>query len=108
MLVSSSRMGGAALVAATAVVLSVACSTEPTTIDTTSNRPSTFVMPDLRGLYWKDADPLLRAAGWTGVLDRAPSVPRASPTESNRILRQDPPAGAKIVHDTRIKLQFAS
>lgn len=29
-----------------------------------------FVMPDLSGMFWTDAEPRLRALGWTGSLDK--------------------------------------
>src|SRR5246127_2310156 len=33
-----------------------------------------FVMPDVTGQFWTEAEPRLRALGWTGVLDKGPDV----------------------------------
>ncbi|MDT5260062.1 MAG: eukaryotic-like serine/threonine-protein kinase, partial [Mycobacterium sp.] len=33
-----------------------------------------FVMPDVTGQVWTEAEPRLRALGWTGVLDKGPDV----------------------------------
>src|SRR5699024_10561803 len=38
------------------------------------SRGNQFVMPDLSGLFWTDAEPQLRALGWTGMLIKGPDV----------------------------------
>jgi hypothetical protein len=59
-----------------ALIVCAACSTEPssaltpppssatTTSPSTTSAPRNLVMPDVVGMYWVDAEPLLRAAGW--------------------------------------------
>ena len=44
-----------------------------TVIQMQVSRGNQFIMPDLRGMFWADAEPRLRALGWTGVLTRAPT-----------------------------------
>ena len=38
------------------------------------SRGNQFTMPDLRGQFWADAEPRLRALGWTGGLDKGADV----------------------------------
>jgi len=64
-----------------------------------------FLMPDLSGMYWADAEPRLRALGWTGVLDKGPDVDAGGP-QHNRIVYQNPPAGAGATRDGIITLKF--
>ena len=66
-----------------------------------------IVMPDLIGKYWSDAEPELRAAGWRGMLIKGPDVVAAQ-RDRNRILRQDPPRGARLGPDTVITVRFGS
>lgn len=63
-------------------------------------------MPDLRGMYWTDADPALRTLGWTGVLSKAPDLAN-SQYQSNHIAAQVPAPGQVIASDAVITLQFA-
>ncbi len=63
-------------------------------------------MPDLRGMYWTDAEPALRTIGWTGVLDKAPDL-TDSGYRSNQIAAQAPAPGQVIAGDAVITLQFA-
>ena len=71
------------------------------------SRGNQFVMPDLTGQFWTDAEPRLRALGWTGVLDKGADV-QNSGLRTNAVVRQTPPAGSGINFDSRITLNFAS
>ncbi|MCV7398578.1 Stk1 family PASTA domain-containing Ser/Thr kinase [Mycobacterium fragae] len=64
-----------------------------------------FVMPDLSGMFWTDAEPRLRALGWTGALDKGPDVD-AGGAQSHRVVYQSPPAGAGCNRDGIITLKF--
>lgn len=64
-----------------------------------------FVMPDLSGMFWTDAEPRLRALGWTGVLDKGPDVDAGS-SQSHRVVYQNPPAGTGCNRDGVITLKF--
>ena len=45
------------------------------------SRGNQFTMPDLRGQFWTDAEPRLRALGWTGFLDKGADVARQRPAD---------------------------
>src|SRR5690348_6212440 len=64
-----------------------------------------FVMPDLSGMFWTDAEPRLRALGWTGFLDKGADVD-AGASQSHRVVYQNPPAGAGVNRDGMITLKF--
>ncbi|OBH27284.1 serine/threonine protein kinase [Mycobacterium sp. E342] len=64
-----------------------------------------FMMPDLSGMFWTDAEPRLRALGWTGVLDKGPDVD-AGGSQSHRVVYQNPPAGTGCNRDGIITLKF--
>jgi len=64
-----------------------------------------FFMPDLSGMFWTDAEPRLRALGWTGVLDKGPDVD-AGGSQHNRVVYQNPPAGVGVNRDGIITLKF--
>jgi eukaryotic-like serine/threonine-protein kinase len=64
-----------------------------------------FVMPDVSGMFWTDAEPRLRALGWTGVLDKGPDVD-AGGSQHNRVVYQNPPAGVGVNRDGIITLKF--
>lgn len=64
-----------------------------------------FLMPDLTGMFWTDAEPRLRALGWTGVLDKGPDVD-AGGAQAHRVVYQNPPAGAGCNRDGIITLKF--
>ena len=64
-----------------------------------------FVMPDLSGSFWTEAEPRLRALGWTGVLDKGPDVD-AGGSQHNKVVYQNPPAGAGVNRDGIITLKF--
>ncbi|MBI3217607.1 MAG: PASTA domain-containing protein [Mycobacterium sp.] len=69
--------------------------------------PRTIVMPDLVGQYWTDAEPVLRATGWRGILSKGADVPNSG-YRTNQIVTQDPAAGRLIGADTVITMQFAT
>jgi eukaryotic-like serine/threonine-protein kinase len=69
------------------------------------SRGNQFVMPDLTGMFWTDAEPRLRALGWVGVLDKGPDVD-AGGSQHNRVEYQNPPAGAGCNRDGTITLKF--
>jgi beta-lactam-binding protein with PASTA domain/serine/threonine protein kinase len=64
-----------------------------------------FVMPDLSGLFWTDAEPQLRALGWTGVLVKGADVD-AGGTNHNRVVYQSPAPGQGVNKDGPITLKF--
>ncbi len=63
-----------------------------TVIQLQVSRGNQFIMPDLRGQFWTDAEPRLRALGWTGVLDKGARRPEQRP-ENERGGRSEPVAG---------------
>ncbi|WP_299558313.1 Stk1 family PASTA domain-containing Ser/Thr kinase [uncultured Mycolicibacterium sp.] len=71
------------------------------------SRGNQFVMPDLVGMFWVDAEPRLRALGWTGRLDKGADIPNSG-QRTNAVVRQQPPAGAGVNFDATITLNFAS
>jgi eukaryotic-like serine/threonine-protein kinase len=64
-----------------------------------------FLMPDLTGMFWTDAEPRLRALGWTGVLDKGLDVD-AGGSQHNKVVYQNPPAGTGVNRDGIITLKF--
>lgn len=64
-----------------------------------------FIMPDLSGMFWTDAEPRLRALGWTGILDKGADVD-AGGSQSHRVVYQNPPAGSGVNRDGIITLKF--
>jgi len=64
-----------------------------------------FVMPDLSGMVWTDAEPQLRALGWTGGLVKGADVD-AGGSSHNRIVYQSPAAGQGVNKDGNITLKF--
>ncbi|MEI7717490.1 MAG: PASTA domain-containing protein, partial [Mycobacterium sp.] len=66
-----------------------------------------FVMPNLVGQFWVDAEPNLRALGWTGVLVKGPDLPNSG-QRTNAVVIQNPPAGAGMNLDGPLTLSFAS
>jgi serine/threonine-protein kinase len=66
-----------------------------------------FVMPNLVGQFWVDAEPNLRALGWTGVLVKGPDVPNSG-QRNNAVVTQSPAPGGGVNFDGSITLAFAS
>jgi len=102
--VGACSTGGQAVVATESTVSSAVT---PTLAPSAPSRPHDLVMPDLRGMYWTDAEPALRTIGWTGVLDKAPDIPNAQ-YRKNSIAAQVPAPGQVITSDAVITLQFAA
>ncbi|MGE0214893.1 Stk1 family PASTA domain-containing Ser/Thr kinase [Mycolicibacterium sp.] len=71
------------------------------------SRGNQFVMPDLTGMFWTDAEPRLRALGWTGVLDKGGDV-QNSGQRPNAVVNQSPAPGTGVNFGARITLNFAS
>ena len=80
---------------------------EDTLIQIQVSRGNQFVMPDLSGMFWTDAEPRLRALGWTGVLDKGGDV-QNSGQRTNAVVNQSPAAGSDVTFGARITLNFAS
>ena len=78
-----------------------------TVIQLQVSRGNQFVMPDLKGQFWTDAEPNLRALGWTGVLIKGPNVDNSG-VRSNGVVTQSPPAGSAVNFGASISLSFAS
>jgi eukaryotic-like serine/threonine-protein kinase len=76
-----------------------------TVIELQVSKGNQFVMPDVTGMFWTDAEPRLRALGWTGVLDRGPDVD-AGGSQHNKVVYQSPPAGQGATRDGSITLKF--
>jgi len=71
------------------------------------SRGNQFVMPDLTGQFWTDAEPRLRAMGWTGGLDKGGDV-QNSGQRTNSVVRQSPSPGTGVNFGATITLSFAS
>jgi eukaryotic-like serine/threonine-protein kinase len=78
-----------------------------TVVQVEVSRGNQFVMPDLTGMFWTDAEPRLRALGWTGVLDKGGDV-QNSGQRANAVVSQSPTAGSGVNFTARITLNFAS
>jgi eukaryotic-like serine/threonine-protein kinase len=76
-----------------------------TVIDLQVSKGNQFLMPDLTGMFWIDAEPRLRALGWTGVLDRGPDVD-AGGSQQHRVVSQSPSAGTGVNKDGIVTLKF--
>jgi serine/threonine-protein kinase len=66
-----------------------------------------FAMPNLVGQFWVDAEPNLRALGWTGVLVKGPDVPNSG-QRTNAVVTQSPPPGAGVNFNGPVTLSFAN
>ena len=80
---------------------------QDTVIQIQVSRGNQFVMPDLTGMFWTDAEPRLRALGWTGVLDKGGDV-QNSGQRTNAVVNQSPSPGTGVNYGARITLNFAS
>jgi eukaryotic-like serine/threonine-protein kinase len=78
-----------------------------TVIQIQVSRGNQFTMPDLRGQFWADAEPRLRALGWTGELDKGADV-RDSGQRTNAVVTQSPSPGTPINFSATITLGFAA
>jgi beta-lactam-binding protein with PASTA domain/predicted Ser/Thr protein kinase len=64
-----------------------------------------FLMPDVTGMFWTDAEPRLRALGWTGVMDKGADVD-AGGALHNKIVSQSPSPGTGVNREGVITLKF--
>jgi serine/threonine-protein kinase len=80
---------------------------QDTPIQIKVSKGNQFVMPDLKNQFWLDAEPNLRALGWTGPFIKGPDV-QNSGVRSNGVVTQSPPAGAAVNFGATITLSFAS
>jgi serine/threonine-protein kinase len=64
-----------------------------------------FVMPDVSGMFWTDAEPQLRALGWTGILVKGADID-AGGSAHNRVIYQSPAPGQGVNRDGNITLVF--
>jgi serine/threonine-protein kinase len=78
-----------------------------TAIQMQQSRCNQFTMPDLRGQFWTDAEPRLRALGWTGGLDRGADA-RDSGQRTNAVVTQSPSPGSPVTFSATITLSFAA
>ncbi|HEX7322106.1 MAG TPA: Stk1 family PASTA domain-containing Ser/Thr kinase [Mycobacterium sp.] len=69
------------------------------------SRGNQFVMPDLVGTFWNDAEPQLRALGWTGMLVKGADVD-AGGAGHYRVLYQSPAPGEGVNTGGTITLRF--
>ncbi|BBY85920.1 Stk1 family PASTA domain-containing Ser/Thr kinase [Mycolicibacterium tokaiense] len=70
------------------------------------SRGNQFTMPNLRGQFWDDAQPLLRSLGWTGTMIKLPNA-QNSGVPTNGVVTQDPASGEAVNNDANITLSFA-
>ena len=80
---------------------------QDTVIQIQVSRGNQFVMPDLTGMFWTDAEPRLRALGWTGGLDKGGDV-QNSGQRTNAVVTQTPAPGTAVNYGSRITVNFAS
>jgi serine/threonine-protein kinase len=66
-----------------------------------------FIMPNVVGQFWVDAEPNLRALGWTGILVKGPDLPNSG-QRTNAVVTQNPPPGTGTNLDGPLTLSFAS
>lgn len=80
---------------------------QDTVIQIKVSKGNQFVMPDLRGMFWTDAEPRLRGLGWTGVLDKGGDV-QNSGQRSNAVVLQSPAPQTPVNFGATITISFAS
>jgi serine/threonine-protein kinase len=78
-----------------------------TVIQLQVSKGNQFVMPELTGMFWTDAEPQLRALGWTGILVKGADV-AGSDQQRNRVVYQSPSPGAGVNRDANVTLKFGS
>ena len=95
------------------VVGTVPAAGAPAAVDTPIqvqvSRGNQFSMPNLRGMFWDEAAPLLQSLGWQNVGTNFVKLPNAqnSGVPTNGVVTQDPPAGTPINANSTITLSFA-
>ena len=76
-----------------------------TVIEIVVSKGNQFLMPDLSGLVWTEAEPQLRSLGWTGILIKGADVD-AGGSQHNRVVYQSPAAGQGANKDGSVTLKF--
>ena len=66
-----------------------------------------FVMPNLTGQFWTDAEQNLRGLGWTGALVKGPDTPNSG-QRTNAVVAQLPAPGSGADFTGSITLSFAA
>ena len=95
------------------VVGTVPAANAPAAVDTPIqvqvSRGNQFSMPNLRGMFWDEAEPLLQSLGWQNVGSNFVKLPNAqnSGVATNGVVTQDPEPGTPIRVDGTITLSFA-
>ena len=77
-----------------------------TVIQVQVSRGNQFSMPNLRGMFWTEAEPYLLSLGWTGNLIKLPNA-QNSGVPTNGVVTQDPAPGTPINFTAPITLSFA-
>lgn len=76
-----------------------------TVIELQVSKGNQFIMPNVTGMFWTDAEPLLRALGWTGVLVKGAEVD-AGGDNHNKVVAQSPSSGDGVNRDANVTLTF--
>src|SRR5206468_1270079 len=76
-----------------------------TIIELQVSKGNQFIIPDLSGLVWTEAEPQLRALGWTGILIKGADVDAGGP-QHNRVVFQSPSPGQGTYRVGSITLMF--
>ena len=73
------------------------------------SRGNQFTMPNLRGQFWADAEPLLRSTGLGTPGATSIKLPNAqnSGEPTNAVVTQSPPAGTPMKFGDSVTLSFA-
>lgn len=77
-----------------------------TAIQIQVSRGNQFIMPNLRGMFWTEAEPYLKSLGWTGNLIKLPNA-QNSGVVTNGVVTQSPDPGTAITYGSAITLSFA-
>jgi serine/threonine protein kinase len=67
-----------------------------------------FKMPDLQGQFYTDVVAYLQGLGFLGTTLNGGNVPGAQDKDRNRVMMQDPPAGAGVALNGTITLYYGS
>jgi serine/threonine-protein kinase len=67
-----------------------------------------FKMPDLKGQFYTDVVPYLQGLGFLGTTLNGGNVPGVQDKDRDRVMMQDPPAGAGVAFNGTITLYYGS
>jgi serine/threonine-protein kinase len=76
-----------------------------TVIELQVSKGNQFMMPEVVGMFWTDAEPLLRTLGWTGGLVKGADVDAGGPYH-NKVVYQNPMPSTALKYDANIMLTF--